>query len=84
MIQFVDHRLLLYTARLVGLLMLTEETGTSRAEKLCTARCHASVVTIVASWLVALNLLVVSPWTLEACFYNYTVKVPVQLVSLVF
>lgn len=27
MIQFVDHRLLLYTARLVGLLMLTEETG---------------------------------------------------------
>ncbi len=27
MIQFVDHRLLLYTARLVVLLMLTEETG---------------------------------------------------------
>ncbi|AIL35895.1 hypothetical protein SFK304_2369 [Shigella flexneri K-304] len=41
-------------------------------------------MTIVASWLVALNLLVVSPWTLEACFYNYTVKVPMQPVSLVF
>ncbi|EGK24660.1 hypothetical protein SFK1770_2526 [Shigella flexneri K-1770] len=56
----------------------------SRGEKPWPARCHASVVTIVASWLVALNLLVVSPWTLEACFYNYTVKVPMQPVSLVF
>ncbi|MFP1527665.1 hypothetical protein ACLB1R_09890 [Escherichia coli] len=65
MIQFVDHRLLLF-ARLVGLLILTEETGGQSRQDAWQARCHASVVTIVASWLVDLNLLVVSPWTLEA------------------
>ncbi len=47
MIQFVDHPCCCTRARLVGLLMLTEETGASRAEKPWPARCHASVVTIV-------------------------------------
>ncbi|KDW31844.1 putative membrane protein [Escherichia coli 2-156-04_S3_C2] len=39
---------------------------------------------IVAPRLVALSLLVVSPLNLGACFYNYSVKVPVQPVPLVF
>ena len=85
MIQFVDHRLLLYTCPAGGVTNVNRgKPVASRGETPWPARCHASVVTIVASWLVALNPLVVSPWTLEACFYNYTVKVPVQPVSLVF
>ena len=85
MIQFVDHRLLLYTGPAGGVTNVNRgNRWPVEGETPWPARCHASVVTIVASWLVDLNLLVVSPWTLEACFYNYTVKVPVQPVSLVF
>ncbi len=64
--------------------MLTEETGGQSRRETVASQMPRIGVTIVASWLVALNLLVVSPWTLEACFYNYTVKVPMQPVSLVF
>ncbi len=58
MIQFVDHRLLLYTGPAGGVLMLTEETGGQSRRDTVASQIHASVVTIVASWLVALNPLV--------------------------
>ncbi|XPE66026.1 hypothetical protein ACNKHR_27640 [Shigella flexneri] len=65
--------------------MLTDKSGgESSRETVASQMPRIGRWAIVASWLVALNLLVVSPWTLEACFYNYTVKVPVQRVSLVF